>query len=133
MYCDELEVVNRIGSFVKEHKLGCVFFFLAKVWPQLRSTLKSRQLVAVAKHQDVQQNGIDDLLSPFVEELKKLYCDGINVSIAGQGHVLLGALVAFLADTLAAHSVGGFKESMGFALRMSYMRDHSSAFSVLLF
>lgn len=60
MYCDELEVVNRIGSFVKEHKLGSVFFFLAKVLPQLRSTLKSRQLVAVAKHQDVQQNGIDD-------------------------------------------------------------------------
>lgn len=117
-YYDELEVVNPIGSFVKRHKLGCVFFFLANVRPQLRSTLKSIQLIAVAKHQDVQQYGIDDLLSPFVEELKTLYCDGINVSIAGQERVLHGALLAFLADTLAAHSVGGFKESMGFALRI---------------
>ena len=29
-----------------------------------------------------------------------------------------GALLCFLADTLAAHSLGGFKESMSFALRI---------------
>ena len=117
-YYDELEVVNPIGSYIKKHKLGCIFFFLANVRPQFRSTLKSIQLVAVARHQDVQHYGIDDLLAPFVNDLKTLYCDGVSVSVDGQERVLHGALLAFLADTLAAHSVGGFKESMSFALRI---------------
>ena len=46
-YYDELEVVNPIGSFVKKHKLGCLFFFLANVQPQYRSTFKAIHLVAV--------------------------------------------------------------------------------------
>ena len=29
-YFDELEIVNPIGSFVKKHKLGCLFFFSGK-------------------------------------------------------------------------------------------------------
>lgn len=48
-YYDELEVVNPIGSFVKKHKLGCLFFFLANVRPQYRSTFKAIHLVAVAR------------------------------------------------------------------------------------
>ena len=39
-YYDELEVVNPIGSYVKKHKLGCMFFFLGNVRPQFRSTFK---------------------------------------------------------------------------------------------
>ena len=31
------------------------------------------------------------------------YCDGISVSIGGVEHRIHGALLAFLADTLAAH------------------------------
>ena len=117
-YYDELEVVNPFGSYIKKHKLGCLFFFLANIRPQFRSTLKSIYLVAVARHQDIQNYGIDDFLFPFVEDLKTLYIDGITVSIGGQECTLHGALLAFLADTLAAHTIGGFKESMSFALRI---------------
>lgn len=52
-FFDELEVINPIGSFVKKHKLGCLFFFLANVRPQYRSTFKAIHLVAVAKSQDI--------------------------------------------------------------------------------
>ena len=51
-YYDELEIVNPIGSYVCKHKLGCLFFFLANVRPQFRSTHKAIHLLAVARSQD---------------------------------------------------------------------------------
>ena len=117
-YYDDLEIVNPLGSFVKRHKLGCLFFFLANVRPQYRSTFKTIHLVAVAKTQDINVYGIDAFLTPFIEDLKELYCDGIVGLFNGESHIYHGALLAFLADTLAAHSLGGFKGSMSFALRI---------------
>ena len=117
-YYDELEVVNPLGSYVKKHKLGCLFFFLGNIRPQYRSTLKSIQLVAVGLSKDIQKYGINAFLAPFVDDLKKLYCDGIVVLVGGEHRTFHGALLAFLADTLAAHTVGGFKGSMSFALRV---------------
>lgn len=35
-----------------------------------------------------------------------------------KSNTLYGGLLAFLADSLAAHALGGFKESMSFALRI---------------
>ena len=61
---------------------------------------------------------MDVFLTPFVEDLKVLYCDGIKVSIGKEEHTFHRGLVTFLADTLAAHSVRGFKGSMSFALRV---------------
>lgn len=62
------------------------------------------------------------VLTPFYHLLlmilKSLYCDGIHVKIGGDNKIFYGALLAFLADTLAAHTVGGFKCSMSFALRV---------------
>ena len=48
----------------------------------------------------------------MVEDLKLLYCDGITVSLGGSERTFYGAVLAFLADTLAAHLLGGFKGSM---------------------
>ena len=117
-YYDELEIVNPIGSYVKKHKLGCLFFFLANVRPQFRSNYKAIHLLAVARSQDINTYGIDKFLTPFVEDLKELYCDGVVVSLNGENHTFYGGLLAFLADTLAAHTLGGFKGSMSFALRI---------------
>lgn len=117
-YYDELEVVNPIGTYVKKHKLGYMFYFLANVRPQYRSTLKGIQLVAVGKYKDIVKYGMDQFLKRFVGDLKILYCDGISVNIGGKEQVLRGGLLAFLADNLASHFVGGFKQSMSFSLRI---------------
>ena len=97
-YYDELEVVNPIGSYVKKHKLGCMFFFLGNVRPQFRSTFKAIHLVAVAKYVDIVKYGIDALLTPFVEDIKTLYCNGITVSIGGVDHTFLRQYVICPAD-----------------------------------
>ena len=50
-----------------------------------------------------------------MEELNVLlFCDGISVSINGKSSTLYGGLLAFLANNLAAHLIGGFKASIPF-------------------
>ena len=54
----------------------------------------------------------------FVYDLKTLYVDGVTAEISGKVCTFYGGLLAFLADYLAAHAVGGFKQSSSFALRI---------------
>ena len=117
-YYDELEVVNPIGSYVKKHKLGCLFFTLANIRPQFCSTLKSIFVVCVGRYEDISSYGLDAFLEPFVDDLKTLYFDGVTAEIGGKVCTFYGGLLAFLADNLAAHAVGGFKQSSSFALRI---------------
>ena len=121
-YYDELVIVNPIGSYVNTHKLGCLFFTLGNVRPMYRSNLKAIWLLAVAKLQDINKHGIDAFLKPFVDDLKTLFLDGVTVKIGLDDHTYHGALVAFLADTAAAHKVRGFKEFKS----VSFAHSHAS-------
>ena len=58
-----------------------------------------------------------------------LSSEGVNLVFAGRDEVWKGTLVTFLADNLAAHEVGGFKESSSFARRFcrSCMTNLSTA------
>ena len=40
-YYDEVEITNALGSYVRTHKLGALFFSLGNIRPHFRSTLKS--------------------------------------------------------------------------------------------
>ena len=114
-YYDEIEVANPLGSYVSKHRLGCLFFFLANIRPHFRSTYLSSYFVGVARSEDINHYGIDKFMLPFVDDLKTLYLDGV---MSCNGTVFRGALLAFLGDNLASHLVGGFKESISFALRI---------------
>ena len=114
-YYDELEICNPLGSSAKKHKLGIVFFTIANLLPKLRSTYKAIFLLAIAKVKIIEQHSIDVILRPFVDDLNILATTGIDVKVNGLSRKLHGGLIAFLADNLASHSIGGFKESMSFA------------------
>lgn len=116
-YYDEVETCNPLGSSSGKNKLGCVFFTLGNIRPSYRSSLKSIFLVAVAKSSTIEKNGIDFILKPFLDDLKTLHEVGVTINVSGSIEVWKGALLAFLADNLAAHELGGFKESFSFALR----------------
>ena len=128
-YYDELEICNPLGAAAKLHKIGIVFMFLANIRPQFRSTLRSTQLVAVAKSSDIRQYGIDEVLNPFIRDLQRLSTEGIDICINGISVNYKGALLAFLGDNLASHSIGGFKESMSFAFRFcrTCMATHATS------
>lgn len=44
--------------------------------------------------------------------------DGIHVEVNGHDHHFYGTVLLVLADTLAAHQLGGFKVGVGFSLRV---------------
>ena len=116
-YYDELEICNPLGAAAKKHKIGACFFFLANLHPKWRSMLQCPQMVAVGRVVDIKTFGIDSFLEPFVKDLNKLATDGITVPLETGTVTFTGTLLAFLADNLASHEVGGFKESMSFAVR----------------
>ena len=58
------------------------------------------------------------ILQPFVNSMSTLSNEGLTVSIYGIDHHIKVALLVILSDNLAAHSLGGFKESMSFAYRI---------------
>ena len=116
-YYDELEVCNPLGSHIKKHKLGLVFFSLGNIQPKLRSSLRAINLVAVASSMIIDKHGLNKILEPFVKDLNRLATEGVKCAINGKERVYKGALLAFLADNLASNALGGFKLSFSFSYR----------------
>lgn len=90
-----MEVANPLGSYVSKHNLGCIFFLLGNVNPRFRSTHLASYLIAVGKCEDITHYGIDRFLSPFVDDLKTLYLDGLTIKLGSEEKLLFGALLAF--------------------------------------
>ena len=88
-------------------------------------------LSTIAKVSLIEGYGIDTILKPFVDDLNVLGTSGVEVNIDGEMKVYHGGLVAFLADNLASHSIGGFKESMSFAKRFcrTCLTDKESSYN----
>ena len=94
------------------------YFQLANLYPEYRSKLKSINLVAIVENQHLKKYGMDKILAPFIEDLKRLGCDtGVDLKVHGGVLCLRGALLAVIADTPASQLLGGFKESVGGAKR----------------
>ena len=117
-YFDEVELCNPLGTHVKKHKLGIVLFTLGNIHPKYRSSLRVIHLVLAVTTPIMEKYGMDLILQPFIRDLKILASQGITMQIGGKERTYHGALIAFLADNLASHMLGGFKESFSFALRI---------------
>jgi len=50
LYYDNLEVVNPLGANTKKHKLAMFYWTLANIYPEVRSTLKTVNLLSIVKH-----------------------------------------------------------------------------------
>jgi len=110
----EVELCNPLGNHVKKHKLSILLFTLGNIDPKFRSTLCVIHLVVATP--PVIDHGLDAIMEPFILDLKTLATDGIVSSVNGIERTFKGALLAFLADNLASHSIAGFKESFSFSL-----------------
>ena len=117
-YYDEVELCNPLGSSHKKHKLGCLFFSIGNLHPRFRSQLKCIFIAAIGRNVVIRRHGLNLFLKPFVESMKSMSNSGLTVTTKGKDRVFKVGLLAILADTLAAHALGGFKESMSFARRI---------------
>ena len=110
-YFDEVELCNPLGTHVKKHKLGIVLFTLGNIHPKHCSTLRVIRLVLAVITPIIEKYGMDLILQPFIRDLKILATQGVNIQLGGSKRTYQGA---FLADNLASHMLGGFKESFAF-------------------
>ena len=107
VYYDELEICNPLGSHIKRHKLGIVFYTLANIAPQYRSQLKMINLAIVPV---IEKHSLDEVLKPFINDINILSTTGISLTVHGVSRTFKGALLAFLGDNLASNDLGGFKK-----------------------
>ena len=117
--CDDLEIVNPLGSKIqKKHKV-CVFYYtLGNIPPEYRSKLHSIQLLAICKSKDIRRPQAEEkLLSDFINTINQMSSAGIEIDVNGTIHNVKGALVILTADTLASNWIGKFKEGVSFAMR----------------
>jgi len=113
LYTDDFEIVNPIGSHRRKHKITAVYWTLLNIPVEHRSKVRVIQLCALAKSRFLKQFGLHRLLQDLCDSLQALF-HGIDLDVPRYGSVTyFGKLCYVLADTLAAHSVGGFKEGVG--------------------
>ncbi|XP_026283724.2 uncharacterized protein LOC113210112 [Frankliniella occidentalis] len=120
---DELEVSSPLGP--KKHKLALYYWTLANFNPQMRASLKSVQLMAIAWSKDLKaQKSLTESLSldlkqerhakifaPFLDGIRQLE-KGIKIT---DKKTVFGSLLCVTGDTPAVNVLGGFKESVSIA------------------
>jgi len=113
LYTDDFEIVNPIGSHRRIHKITAVYWTLLNIPVEHRSKLRVIQLYAIAKSNLLKQFGLCKLFKDLCDSLQTLF-QGVELDIPRYGpRRYFGKVCFVLADTLAAHSLGGFKEGVG--------------------
>lgn len=100
--------------------IGAFYYMLGNVSPRFRSKISNIQLLALAKYNTVVEFGIDRILQPIVEDIRKLESvsifltqSPIKVSFLVNGRVrhFRGTVSIVSADNPASAALGGFKQS----------------------
>ena len=112
-YSDAVEVSNPLGAAKGKHKINQVFYTVCQIPKDQRSKIDRMQLCMVFKDKHVKKYGYEKIFSTLIDDLKQLE-EGITVSSPIERKVKL-AVLAYSADNLEAHSLGGF--SMCFSSR----------------
>ena len=63
---DELEICNPLGSHVKRHKVGIVFYTVGNIDSKYRSQLKLINLAVIATIPVIEKHGLDKVLKPVI-------------------------------------------------------------------
>lgn len=109
LYYDDFETANPLGSKKGIHKLGCLYFILRNLPPKFNSVLTNIHVISLFHSQDLKKYGFDDILKPFIDDLKTLETEGIEVPFSDTP--LLGSVVQVTGDNLGLHGLFGFVES----------------------
>lgn len=109
VYYDDSETANPLGSKQGVHKLGCSYFTLRNLPPHLNSSLMNMYLISLFHSEDAKKYGLDKILSPFIEDVKKLEMFGIKVSFSEEP--LYGTICQITGDDLGLNGILGYVES----------------------
>lgn len=77
LYIDDFEVANPLETSKKKHKMTAVYWVIANVPSEYRSTLHSIQLAVLCKASDVKKYGYAKILHPLIQDLVSLEQHGV--------------------------------------------------------
>ena len=107
IYIDDFEICNPLGTSRKKHKITAVYWVLANVPSESRSTLRSIYLAVLCKAVDAKKR-YEAVLEPLLNDLVKLEKEGLFIPLLGK--TIKGTVVSVVADNLGAHTLAGFLE-----------------------
>ena len=96
------------------------YWILLNIPPYFRSRLSSINLFAMVKKKILDKYSFNDVLQPFFEEIRQLWT-GVYFLIGEKRTKCCGKVLLCLGDTEGQHQIGGFKVSVGWALRKCRM------------
>lgn len=112
LYHDEVEVCNPLDSKAGKHKLDMYYYVIINIDPKYRSKRSAVRLVAITNAKYVKKYGIDSIMLPIINDLKKIH-DGVTFHYDRCSVNVFGKVVICVGDTLGQHLWGGFKEGVG--------------------
>lgn len=112
LYYDDLEVVNPLGANTTKRKLAIFYWTLANIYPKVRSTLKTVNLLSIAKYSVLKKYGVGKILESFITDIKILQNEGVTINVRGVEKVYKESLLFVAGDTPASALIDGFKESV---------------------
>ncbi|XP_045898868.1 uncharacterized protein LOC123966797 isoform X1 [Micropterus dolomieu] len=86
LYFDDLETVNPLGSKTKIHKMGAVYFSLRNLPPEYNSSLANIHLCLLFNAIDREKYGFAKIFQPFLDDIKILESQGIDIKMRGETH-----------------------------------------------
>ncbi|KAK3924512.1 Heat-inducible transcription repressor [Frankliniella fusca] len=117
LYLDDIKAGDSLSSF---SNLGLRNFLwsLANIYPELRSSVRAIQLLALSKASDAKNVKNEPILQKFIHGINRLSSEeGVTFNIKGVPRVFHGFLLFIIGDYPALANIGGFKESAAFAWR----------------
>ena len=108
LYHDDFGVSNPLGNKLKKYKMSAFYFVLGNIPGKYRSWLKDVQLTLLFPSELTQKYGYHVLIEPLLDDIKVLESTGLYVKFEGKYHIFRGTVAMLVADSLAAHTLGGF-------------------------
>jgi hypothetical protein len=108
IYYDDVEITNPLGSRTGIHKLGCFYFTIQNMPRYLKSKLDNIFVLAFCYSEDMKKYGVNQILTPFVEDMKCLESDAGVKGNFDENYIIRAVLTNVSADSAAAHDMLGF-------------------------
>ena len=108
LHHNDFGVSNPLGNKFKMYKMSAFYFVLGNIPGKYRSRLKDVQLTLLFPSELTQKYGYHVLIEPLLDDIKVLESTGLYVKFEGKYHIFRGTVTMLVADSLAAHTLGGF-------------------------
>lgn len=113
IYMDEVQLTDPLGASKLKQKMTGVYFTLLNILPEHRSVLHTIQPCLLFNSKILKIVGMDQVLEPLINDLSKLYSEGIFIPKLGR--IVKGYVAYISGDNLSQNDLAGFTCSFGAA------------------